>query len=269
MPRRSRVGHLAAAASTLRLHERRAGLSLTSPCARAASRPRPMARPRARGAADPGGPTPVDELSRPADAPPMIVPQGRDKPRAIRREYQIRQDALPMGIVAPTAGLLGAGLDQHVLPAGVQRHLVNVREDDVHCAGVEMSKPPRLLCGVLAQDCQHARVLIALLLEVVAAARPSPLVRGARQLDRGLGLKDQRNCGRDRQAAGSGLLDPCDVSVTADPPLGTAWRTREPRNCARRPGEGAVCSSLEMMLPHSNERTLADRPRRWRMNPWR
>lgn len=63
----------------------------------------------------------VNQAGRAAQAPPVVIPQGRQQPRVIGREQQLRKGATPArGVATPRERLFGAGLDEDVGPIRVQ-----------------------------------------------------------------------------------------------------------------------------------------------------
>jgi len=58
---------------------------------------------------------------------------------------------------------LGPGLDQNVAPLRVEAHHRRIRELDVIGTRIEMSKPPRLLSRMLAEQRQHGLIVARLL----------------------------------------------------------------------------------------------------------
>ena len=152
----------------------------------------------------------IDQRRRSADAHPVVVPQRRDEPRAIRRKHEVGKRTLPKRAsvaVAPRQRLLGSRLDEHVTPALIHGDHRRVRKHNVVRARVQIAEPPRLLIGPLSQHLNDGSVVTPLRLLPVHG-----------QLDSGVGLKHRRDCCRDCLANRGPIVDPLELSLGADMP---------------------------------------------------
>src|SRR5262249_30853761 len=150
---------------------------------------------------------------------------------------------------APNTRLLGSRLDQDILPLRVHRHLRCVLKNNVVGAGIEISKPPRLCHGVLAEHRKHASIVTALILK----PRRCVVTTAAGEPQGGVGLEHWRDRRRNREPAGRVLLYPRDLSSAADAPSATVLVPPDARlsiihhQQQFRRGTGRGSCSLEQM----------------------
>ena len=141
----------------------------------------------------------VHQGSGPADTRPIVIPQRRDQPTAIRGEHQIRQVPRPERAeiaASPGCRLIRSSLNEYVGPARVERHPGRLGKHDVISAGLQVSEPPPLIRAVSAQHRQE-RLIVSVLSSAVL-----------RQDDGGIGVEHFRDRGRDRSADRGASSDP-------------------------------------------------------------
>ena len=87
---------------------------------------------------------------------PIVVPQRRRQPAAVRCKNKVRYCASPLVDAAPAGGLRSSCLDLDMPVSRVLRHHRHVEDDHVVCIGVQVTELSRRLARLTAQETQDS-----------------------------------------------------------------------------------------------------------------